>query len=126
MSDTAHGVHRSAIEVYFSLPLMPSQEAWRLVLALSQAHANAAYTQHPAARGLIEVRVLRVGPDARVFLSASMLRVAAQYGLCSAIDEQHAVWELPGEARVMLKYEPSFTTPPDAMHAIEDARSRSA
>ena len=113
------------MEIYFSLPLMPSQDAWRLVLSLSRAHANAALTRLPAAQGLIEVRVQRVGAEARVFLGASTLRIAAQYDLCQAIDEQHADWELPSDARVMLKYEPSFKTPPDAMRAIEDARSRS-
>ena len=126
MSDTqVPGARPAGGGVYFSLPLMPSRDAWRLVLALSQAHASAAYTGHPAARGLIEVRVQRVGPSARVFLSGAVLRIAAQYGLCATLEEQHAERELPAGALVMLKYEPTFTTPP-AMQAIENERVQSA
>ena len=113
------------METYFSLPCFSDAEAQRFVRALSLAHTEAAVTRHPEARGLIEARVQRLGASARVFLSASAIRLATRYELCPTIEEQHSVHQLPTDAEVMLKYEPDFTTPPrldvrDRGHAIAD------
>ena len=112
------------MEIYFSLPPLSVAEAMGFLRAISQARADAAHTRHPAARGLIEVRVQWSSAASRVYLSAAALRLAVQYDICSSPEKQHAARELPSDAQVMLKYEPSFTTRPGTMRVVEHERAR--